>query len=284
LLYWAPFVRWCAGRFRVDRDRLHVISRAGAPWYSDVAAHYTDLLCPGTSSRFLPPHGGDGLDEQAAREIVNRVLPDTVQSDALLHPGLMQQVFAPYWEHQISLQEVVQCLTPAPAIAPLPSPEGLPDRYIAVRCAFSPVFPETPANRAWLDELCASLTKSNCVVWLGGGAPGVDGADQREYVPNVRVHRIDDRLASETSLATQAAVIAHASAYVGTYGGLCYVASHYGVPAVSFHSSGGFFPHYRRVAEHVFGVRNARSLLVLDTRDMTLLRSLVSRDRATANV
>jgi len=45
LLYWVPFLRWFAERFRLAPDRLLVVSRGGtASWYRPFAAGYREIF------------------------------------------------------------------------------------------------------------------------------------------------------------------------------------------------------------------------------------------------
>jgi hypothetical protein len=45
VLYWVPFVRWFAHQYRIDPDRLVVVSRGGVrSWYAEVAHGYVELL------------------------------------------------------------------------------------------------------------------------------------------------------------------------------------------------------------------------------------------------
>ena len=164
-------------------------------------------------------------------------------------------------------------LPPAAAVLP-----GLPQRFVAVRFMFSRSFPETDSNRAWLDTLLASLTQTRQVVWLGANGESIGSAGQGEYAPSsgVPVHHIDYSLAAERSIALQAAVIARADAYIGTYDGMSHVAPFYGVRSVAFYAIRNFFPHHRSVAEHMCGGRQHRLLAVLSIADHALLRRVLN--------
>jgi len=53
LLYWVPFLAWCAERFQVDPERLIVISRGGtAAWYAGFANRYADAFDSTTPEAF----------------------------------------------------------------------------------------------------------------------------------------------------------------------------------------------------------------------------------------
>lgn len=45
LLYWVPFLRWCAERLNVDPNRFIAMSRGGtATWYRPFAMRYADVF------------------------------------------------------------------------------------------------------------------------------------------------------------------------------------------------------------------------------------------------
>jgi hypothetical protein len=260
VLYWAPFIRWFARHFLVPRERIHVISRGGAPWYDDVAGQYTDLmsLLDATGLRELASAADDS---EAAARLVQQVQAPDAEDYVVLHPHLMRSLFAPYWNGDGSLRDVARMTVPQPPVAIALQPSGLPDRFTAVRFAFSEAFPDTPANRACLDTLLASLISRGDVVWLGAGLAGVDGPGQSLYepTPSHRLHHIDHLLTPERSLSMQAAVMALADAYVGTLGGLSYVAPYVGIRSLAIYSERTFYPHYRRMPDlvHSSGVRQA---------------------------
>src|SRR5262247_4413537 len=45
LLYWVPFLRWCAERLTIDPERFVVVSRGGTEnWYRPFASRYADVF------------------------------------------------------------------------------------------------------------------------------------------------------------------------------------------------------------------------------------------------
>ena len=57
LLYWVPFLRWCADRLDVDPDRFIVMSRGGtASWYRPFAARYVDVFDQVNADTFRDQH------------------------------------------------------------------------------------------------------------------------------------------------------------------------------------------------------------------------------------
>jgi hypothetical protein len=269
LLYWVPFVRWFVARFGVATSRVHVVSRGGAPWYGDLAKRYTDMFAvdgPGPSTSQQDTRSLRAFD----RRVLRRMRADHPERYSLLHPGLMDRLFAPYWKGDLPFDHIVKHTVPG--TTPASTVGGLPERYTAVRFAFGPSFPATPENHAWLDALLMSLAHSRDVVWLGHGVDGVDGLNQKEYTPpaDLPLHRLDSR-SPEHELTLQAAVIAGAETYVGTYGGLAYVAAYHGVRSVAFHAARCDFPLHRRTAAHMFKTGNSGRLIVVGVDDAGLL-------------
>jgi hypothetical protein len=279
LVYWVPFIRWFAMHFRVPPAQLHVVSRGGAPWYGDIAETYTDILSSYSPSEFQNETSGrrEGTFRGFERRVVRSVRRNTGQSHLLLHPGLMYRLFAPFWAHDAPIEHIVRYSVPKRVPPPAAALAGLPQRFVAVRFTFNRSFPMTSANRAWLDTFLASLTQRHHVVWLGPRTEGIVTAEQSEYAPpaGVPVHRIDHLLAPERSIAIQAAVIARADAYIGTYNGMSYLAPFYGVRSVAFYAIRNFFLRHRSVAEYVFDGRDHRSPVVVNIADDTLLRGVL---------
>ncbi len=69
----------------------------------------------------------------------------------------------------------------------------------------------------------------------------------------------------ENNLEVQTAVVAHATRFVGTYGGFAYLAPLCGVPAVGFHAADAFYQHHRHLADLVFSRLHVPPLTVLPT-------------------
>jgi hypothetical protein len=138
----------------------------------------------------------------------------------------------------------------------------LPDSYLAARFYFSECFPDTSANRAFVASTIDALSHHSPIVLLN--APfALD--DHRDFLPaggggkaglseraSGRVISIADRMAPETNLALQTAVIAGARAFIGTYGGYAYLAPFLGVSTIAFYSARTFKPHHLHLAHRVF--------------------------------
>src|SRR6185436_12279635 len=112
----------------------------------------------------------------------------------------------------------------------------LPDEYVAVKFYFNNSFPDEPANRRFVENVLAALTARTHVVLLNTGM-SLDDHWDFDARGRERVVSLDHLMTPADNLTVQSIAIAHARAYVGTYGGLSYVAPFYGVPSLSFHST-----------------------------------------------
>jgi hypothetical protein len=82
-----------------------------------------------------------------------------------------------------------------------------------------------------------------------------------------RLHSAEHLMTPATNLAVQTAIIRHAEAYVGTYGGFSYLAPMVGTDAVTFYSHPGAFRFdHLEVAKRVFAALDAGGFCEVDVR------------------
>jgi ADP-heptose:LPS heptosyltransferase len=187
--------------------------------------------------------------------------PDT------LHPSLLYRALAPFWRDEAGF-ELVERHTKHRQLAPFDHPASgpLPADYIAVRFYASDSFPDTAANRRFARSMTAALARSQPVVILNPGARVDDHAD---FSPHdlANVVTLPAALPAEDNLAVQSAVISRARAFIGTYGGLAYVAPFYGVPSMAFYSDRAFKLHHLHVAQRVLERLGSATVTAIDIAD-----------------
>ncbi|MGH9350197.1 MAG: hypothetical protein ACRD26_23330 [Vicinamibacterales bacterium] len=246
LLYWVPFLAWFTERFSVDRSRLTALSRGGTrSWYEPFAGGYGDVLDYVTPEAFKAHHDARvreiGEQKQTRLTGLERELLAIFTAAAgvagapLVHPSLMYRVLRPFWWGHLGPAWVQRHARyralPRPAREELPR---LPPSYVAVKFYFNDCFPASAANRALVRNLVADLSARGPVVSL---SIGIDLDDHGGC--HVDGHGVLD-LAGATppsrNLHVQSAVVAHASAFAGTYGGFAYLAPFYGVPCTAYYS------------------------------------------------
>src|SRR4029450_7937495 len=93
--------------------------------------------------------------------------------------------------------------------------------------------------------------------------------DPQDFPPGLRgrLHSIEHLMTPETNLAVQTEVIRHAEAFVGTYGGLSYLAALGGVTTVACCShASGFRVDHLEVAKRVFAALRCGTFTEVDLR------------------
>jgi hypothetical protein len=291
LLYWIPFLNWVKTYRHFDPERLIVVSRGGvAPWYRDIAGTYIDLFDFYTPEQYRMKNEqrlAEGkqkhlLMSQFDREIL-KVVYQHIGSRGLdtLHPMYMYRLFYPFWKQQMSIGLVDEFASfqRLPAIDASDIAGSLPRDYIAVRFYFNESFPDTEENKLFVTSLLETLTETNDVVLLN---PDLHIDDHWDLRPgrNPRIHTVDQLMTPQNNLAIQTKVISRARAFVGTYGGLSYLAPLYGVTSLAFYSHRERFNvQHLELARRVFGRFKRGSYVVLDTSDLSVLGLALGEQR-----
>jgi len=272
LLYWVPFLRWCAERFSVDPERFMVVSRGGTEsWYRPFAARYADVFEQVSPERFREQHDArvrDGGEQKQTcvsefdQDLIAATMRHAHVTDwSLLHPSVMYDVLNPYWwghqpdrwvhDHVRYARLDGQSRTTV---------LDLPARYVAVKFYFNECFPATPQNRAFVRDSLRLLAASGPVVALSTGLNIDDHAGDR--VDEHGVRHLPEGIDPAHNLHIQSAIVAGADAFVGTYGGFSYMAPFHGVKSLAFYSDeSGFSPKHLHMARSAFDGIGASGLL-----------------------
>jgi hypothetical protein len=262
ILYWAPFVRWFASSFNVTPERLIVLSRGGTrSWYGQVTGRYCDVFDYVSADAYKDWQtervGELGEQKQTRittreRELLDRVRETIPGESDILHPSLMYELMRPYWfshldERWIHRHTVYRRLERPARVAAL----KLPDRYVAAKFYFNDCFPATDENRAFVHRVFARLAGEGPVVSL---STGVTLDDHGAFTdPASGVVDIAGSVPPSRNLDVQSAIVANASAFVGTYGGFAYLAPFYGVPSTSYYDDpSGFAQSHLHMARSAF--------------------------------
>jgi hypothetical protein len=260
ILYWAPFLRWFASTYGIAPERLTVVSRGGtAAWYAPAAGEYRDVFDYVSSDVFRRWHqervGEIGEQKQTRmtardRQLIHRVLAETTPDAEILHPSVMYDLMTPFWWRHLDETWIHRHTVYRPLDRP-PRPEGecLPDRYVAAKFYFNDCFPATNANRAFVRDMLVRLARETPVVSL---SPGV-ALDDHHVMSASGVVEAAGAASPAENLRVQSAIVAHAQAFVGTYGGFAYLAPFYGVPSASYYADpDGFARSHLRMAQSAF--------------------------------
>ena len=263
-LYWVPFLRWWRDAFRVPSERIIAVSRGGvADWYAGIAGRYIDILdhvspdelAAANDERQRREEGG-GRKQSAPGELDARII-ERIQSrhpaagGAVLHPSLMFRLFRHAWHGNLPMEffwrrtSYVRLAKP-----PRPALSDLPRDYIAVKFYTGPALPESAANHEALRALVQQAAAAAPVIVL---ETGVALDDHRDYAFAGLRNVISARpwMTARDNLALQTALIAHARWFLGTCGGLAWMAPFMDVPTI------GVYADDRQLAPHLFVARQA---------------------------
>lgn len=277
LLYWIPFLRWAVEVEPSLAGRLTVASRGGVEsWYAGIAADYVELYEAFTPAELeeLREQGSaeaSGVRKQMTESTVDRAILELVAPEAsrtrVLHPSVMFQAF-----RQTLKRSTLRPQDFPFRYAPLEPPQlelDLPDEFVAVRFYYRASFPDTDENRSLVEATVGRLRERSEVVLLDPGERYDDHVDATVHADVVRPPELGR---PSTNLAVQAAVIARARAFVGTYGGLAYLPPLLGVPALALYSDGSRFrPQHLELARRVFSGPAFGRFAALDTGELPLL-------------
>jgi hypothetical protein len=276
-LYWIPFLRWFKDRYRIDDERLVVVSRGGtASWYADITPRYLeilDLMEPaafaarnderrtGDESGGQKHFGLGSLDGELLEAARRRLGADRVQ---VCHPSLMYRLFRQFWFGNRALDVVTTHTRQAPARAGiLADLSGLPRPFTAVKFYTGAAIPDTPAHRAMLREIVARLAREQAVVLLDTGL-ALDEHEDYAFAGIPNVTSLRGLLTPRSNLGVQTQVIAAASSYVGTCGSLAWLAPLLGIPTVAVYAEDRFLLSHLYVARHAYRQAGGADFLPLD--------------------
>ncbi len=296
VLYWIPFLRWFQDAYGIAPERLVVVSRGGIrPAYAELAGTYVDLfdlmtpveLAARNATRQSTDEGG-GQKQSAAGDLDRDVI-DAVSSRvglppaATLHPSLMFRLFRDVWHGNLPLDllrtRTRYRVTPGPWPVPFPD---LPADYVAAKIYGGPALTATDETRRAVRAVVAAAARKAPVVVLDTDF-GID--EHRDFdlsgIPNVIT--LGTRLDARTNLGTQVAAIARARGFVGTCGGLAWLAPLLGVPTVALLDSERFLGPHLATMRHARHAASAAAFSTLDVSALTqvgLLEALAEPARS----
>jgi hypothetical protein len=244
--YWQPFLAWCAASVKDFASRAVVVTRGGlAPLYGPVASRGVDLY----ALRSVTEVRRENLYDQKRSGILKqmqptpwdaRVLEDAARVLQLgpvyhtLHPAWMYWGLEPYWNESQGLRYLQKLTNYAPIAKPqrFPGSEQLPPEYCAVKFYHRATLPYPDAEvEQFVARTVATIAAQIPVVLLTSSSAYDDHSDLPIHGPNI--FTLGTACPPDQNLLLQASVLAHAKAFVGTYGGMAQLALRLGVPSVS---------------------------------------------------
>ncbi len=294
LLYWIPFLNHFRHTYGIDRNRLIAIGRAGsAAWYDTAGAGDLYEHIPVETARTLSiqasqqtgsikQHQDEGWERHVCALAAKSI---GLTKYHVLSPRWMYGLLEPFWMGQQPVSwldgKILQHVKlPAPPLDPAIA-KYLPEHYIAMRWYARPTWPLKEDLVLWTRKLVEATASRIPVVMIGSGMHTDDHSDMNlGNIPNV-FHLKD--FAPQTplnNLAIQSAVIARASGYVGTYGGMAQGAMRWGVPTVALYHEFGQTSSAHLQLSHDISLKTGVPFVVTQPQSLDVLLPLIGKGEA----
>jgi len=270
VLYWIPFLRWFQDAYGVQRGRMVVVSRGGMESaYDGLAGAYVDLfdlttpdrLAARNAERQTDAEGGGQKQSAMSRyeeEIVASVRARLGLDDVVvLHPSMMFGLFRQVWYGNLPIDVlwrhtryvgIDRAATSAEVLTITGQP--IPDDFIAVKIYGGPALGTSETARHVVRDLVVRAARIAPVLLLETEI-GID--EHRDFVlddlPGITSART--LMTPRTNLGVQLALLARSRFFLGTCGGLAWLAPFLGVPTVAVYDAD------RLIAPHLLVSRQA---------------------------
>ena len=283
-MYWLPLLRWWAKTYQIDPARIVAVTRGGASVLYGTPSVDLYRLRSVDAVRLenqydwqrtslqkqidVTPWDRDVLKEAAAMAIGRG------EKYHVLHPSWMYWAFAPFWEEKRGLSYLAD-LTDYEPVRNLPRPAiELPASYACMKWYDRPTFPvHDPKVQELVSEVTGILGAQTKIVLLSGTEATDDHSDLVVEHPSiVRLPAV----APEQNLAQQLQVLAHASAFLGPYGGMSQAALRMGVPSVSFYTEFGQTAHAHLALSSILSKKTKVPFLTASVEDVQSWRRVIS--------
>lgn len=234
LLYWIPFLNWITDKYKLDKERIFLISRGKLDLWYEKLGKYIDIgnhLTPEKMPKLLDqmPYQTSPFDNKIIRKVKKKLKIDQFY---WIHPSLMTQLFCLYWQQDFSSRIVEKYTNYQPFSAPNYNlPDDLSPPYMVAKFAFNAHFPDTMENNNFVKNLLATLAQQHQLVLLDTCG---DNRYQTNTMKNVHTIKLSE---TPDDLGLQTQIISHAQCYFGTLGEISYLPLFYGVPAIVFYAT-----------------------------------------------
>ena len=284
VLYWIPFLRWFQDAFGIPPDRLIVVSRGGMEsMYRDVAAGYVDIFDLTTPQQLASRNaqrrseGEGGGQKQSATSTLDEELIVAVRSTrglgdvAVCHPSLMFRLFRNVWHGNLPVDVFTTHTRYVTQRLDAPAIPGMPDDFIAVKLYAGPALTTGDSSRAAARAIVEQAARVAPVVLLETEL-GIDEHRDFDLRGLANVTSAAALMQPRTNLGVQLSLIARSRFFLGTCGGLAWVAPFLGVPTVAVYDTDAMLAPHLLLARRAGHDAGAAEFAPLDLRALDRVR------------
>jgi len=278
VLYWIPFLRWLVDAHGISRDRVIAVSRGGLEaMYDELAGRYVDIfdlmtpqeLGAANAQRQAQSEGGGRKQTGASvleADLVARVKGHLSVTDAAVcQPAFLFRMFRHVWHGNLPVDVFTthtRYVTKALEAEPV---RGIPDDFIAVKLYAGPALTAAESTRAATRALVEQAARVAPVVLLETEL-GID--EHRDFdlhgLPNVTSAAA--LMQPRTNLGVQLSLIARSRFFLGTCGGLAWVAPFLGTQTVAVYDTDAMLAPHLLLARRAAHDAGAAEFATLDLR------------------
>jgi hypothetical protein len=201
-----------------------------------------------------------------------------IRDAVLWHPGHMYQLFRAFWHGDRSLDFLLRHtdfrrVRAAAGDADLRDPV-LPAEYVAVKFYTGPAVPDTPSTRDLLSRIVRRIATRTPVVVLD---TAWNADEHRDYAFDGMkdVVTLRPSLDPRSNLGLQTRVIAGARAFVGTCGGLAWLAPLLGVETLAVYDDDRYLAAHLYAARYIYRRTQAATFSTLNIQALGAMTSPV---------
>jgi hypothetical protein len=286
VLYWIPFLRWLMDAHAIPRDRVIAVSRGGLEeMYDELAGRYVDifdLMTPAelaaANTRRQAQHEGGGRKQTGSSaletDLVARVKGHLSVPDAVVcSPAWLFRMFRNVWHGNLPVDVFTTHTRYVTKKWTADRFKGLPADYIAVKLYAGPALTTADRTRAAARALLEQAARVAPVVLLDTEL-GLDEHRDFDLRGLANVTSAGSLMQARTNLGVQLSLIAGSRFFLGTCGGLAWVAPFLGVPTVAVYDTDAMLAPHLLLARGARQDAGAAEFAPLDLRAIDRVRLL----------
>jgi hypothetical protein len=292
VLYWIPFLRWLVDAHGISRDRVIAVSRGGLEdSYDEVAGRYVDIFDLMTPQELAAANAARQAQHEAGgrkqtgtspleADLVARVKGHlSIPEARVCQPAFLFRMFRNVWHGNLPVDVFTTHTRYARRRLATPRIPGVPDDFIAVKLYAGPALTTAEPTRAAARALVEQAARIAPVVLLETDL-GLDEHRDFDLRGIANVTSAAALMQPRTNLGLQLSLIQRSRFFLGTCGGLAWVAPFLGVATVAVYDTDAMLAPHLLLARRAGHDAGAAEFAPLDLRAVDRVKLFADAARA----